>query len=390
MSFVAVYGTEQKSRDVTDAVLTHFYVANKQVVRIEKGTVLNHYFGDPVPNVRKTLTIAVHKHDRVLKIPESVTETRCFHIDNSTCNCEKLLQKCEKVARLLTSGNKIDLLQFINTHEQLVDSCLEFEQSKLVVKHTAGFFSCCSVLLEKLTQHCFDNKKHPRVLQTTHLFDYYKPIGQPGDIMKQFFVQPDKLSLTPVNITEPFSHKLQFADYRTLNFSLTNQFIGQYFTPSLRVKSIVRALEQKYRLNYENLCVLFYRGNDKKREAKLAPHSDFVERGKITLQQDPKTKFLVQSDETEFIEAMIQEFGKERCIVFRDEIRHMSHRNDTVDKVFPRADNFKFALNFLAITLIMSRANSLIIPNGNCSLWICLFRGNAEKTQQYLEGKWIS
>jgi hypothetical protein len=172
-----------------------------------------------------------------------------------------------------------------------------------------------------------------------------------------------------------------------LDYKGIKLFIAKYFTPSEEVLGLVKGLEMKYQLSYENLCVLFYRGNDKVTETPVSPYSDYIERAKKLLLAKPDIIFLVQSDETEFIDTMVGEFpGK--TVVFRDEIRHIPKSLTTVDKVF-KADNFFYSKYYLAITIIMSKCAYIICGSGNCSFWIALFRGNADGMQQFLKTSWI-
>jgi hypothetical protein len=116
-------------------------------------------------------------------------------------------------------------------------------------------------------------------------------------------------------------------------------------------------------------------------------YEGYIQRANILLEKEPNIRFLVQSDETEFLELMETTFpGK--CVVFRDEIRHIPRSMTTVDKVF-QADNFRFSKLYLAITYIMSKCNHIVCGSGNCSIWIALFRGNSRNIQQFLKTGWI-
>jgi hypothetical protein len=102
---------------------------------------------------------------------------------------------------------------------------------------------------------------------------------------------------------------------------------------------------------------------------------------------NPDVKFLVQSDETEFIIKMRETFP-ENTFYFKDEIRHIPKQNNTVDKIY-RDTNFEFSKLYLAITIIMSKCNYIIFGSGNCSIWIMLYRGHSNNMFQYLNGKWL-
>ena len=57
--------------------------------------------------------------------------------------------------------------------------------------------------------------------------------------------------------------------------------------------------------------------------------------------------FLVQSDETEFIEFITNKFPN-NSFYFNDEIRHMKKCDDTVDKKMS-SQNYEFSKKYLAI-----------------------------------------
>jgi hypothetical protein len=172
-----------------------------------------------------------------------------------------------------------------------------------------------------------------------------------------------------------------------LDYAGVKPFLQKYFTPSEEVKDLIEYFEAKYELDYPNICVLFYRGNDKATETALPTYNDYIKRARTILQERPQTRFLVQSDETGFIETMVTELG-EKVVWFKDEIRHIPKAMTTVDIVCD--DAFKFSKLYLAITIVMSKCPYIICGSGNCSIWIALFRGSAKGMQQFLKGSWIS
>jgi hypothetical protein len=113
-----------------------------------------------------------------------------------------------------------------------------------------------------------------------------------------------------------------------------------------------------------------------------------VDRARRRIEVAPETRFLVQSDETEFLERMLSEFPDRAFCFGPDEIRHMKKQMSTVDIVFSQ-ENHRYSKLYLAITLIMAKAGHVICAgSGNCSLWIALFRGHAEGIEQYGKGRW--
>jgi hypothetical protein len=103
-------------------------------------------------------------------------------------------------------------------------------------------------------------------------------------------------------------------------------------------------------------------------------------------QQTPGIRFLVQSDETEFIELMTRAFPT--SFVCKDEIRHIKKQNSTVDVLYSEL-NAEFSKWYLAITILMSKTRTVICGDGNCSLWIALYRGTSDGMMIFNRGKWI-
>ena len=139
---------------------------------------------------------------------------------------------------------------------------------------------------------------------------------------------------------------------------------------------------QNHLLN-NNICVLFYRGNDKNRETKICGYNEYIEKANDVLKKNPNIKFLIQSDETEFIEEMLKKYPN-NSFYFKDEIRHMKKCNNTVDIVFKHLNN-EFSKYFLAIMIIMSKCKYVILGSGNCPLWIIFYRGNVVNVYQQLK-----
>ena len=255
----------------------------------------------------------------------------------------------------------------------------------LVITHNSGFFSCCSIRLEKIIQYFNQTKKLPLIVDSSVQFEWYKPprTHKASIVDTYFTMDPSGIIFrTPIN----YEHTYQFTDYKKIDYTSIQPFITKYFSPSAEIQEIVSTLEKKYSLDYSNLCVLFYRGNDKATETSLSSYDDYSVKAKLIQEQNPSIQFLLQSDETEFLETMIKEFPK--AIWFKDEIRHIKKSNTTVDKVFSE-DNYTFSKYFLAITLIMAKCKYIVCGSGNCSIWITFYRGNCEGMYQHLHDKWI-
>ena len=255
----------------------------------------------------------------------------------------------------------------------------------LIIAHNSGFFSCCSVRLDKIIQYFNKNRSLPLIVDSSAQFEWYKPPrSHKASIVDTYFITDS--SGIPFQGPVLYEQWYQLTDYKKLHFQAIQPFIKKYFSPSHEIQELLRQIETNYSLDYSNLCVLFYRGNDKATETELSSYDEYLAKAKSIQQNNPSIQFLLQSDETEFLEVFSKEFPN--SFYFKDKIRHIKKSNTTVDKVF-KEDNYKFSKYFLAITLCMAKCKYIVCGSGNCSIWIALYRGNAEGMYQHLHDKWI-
>ena len=97
-------------------------------------------------------------------------------------------------------------------------------------------------------------------------------------------------------------------NYKTLDLISLNPFIRKYFTPNDTILKIQSEIEQKYSIDHDNICVLFYRGNDKIAETKICSYDEYLIYANLIMSKNPNIVFLIQSDETEFINYMSEKF----------------------------------------------------------------------------------
>jgi len=250
-----------------------------------------------------------------------------------------------------------------------------------------GFFSNCSCQLHCIIKYFNMFKKLPLNVDRSQQFSWFK-INETDDITYDLF----KNNLEDTILYEHsinYSKDYQFIEYKHLDYSNITPFIKKYFSPSEIVREIINNIEKKYNLDYDNICVLFYRSNDKVTESSLASYSEMINKAKDILKDNPDIIFLVQSDETEFIELILNTFNN--AIYFKDEIKHIP-KNDAlvIHRTCSNIENNKYIKNFLAITIIMSKCKYLIFgSSGNCSIWISMYRGNSSNISQYLNNQWV-
>lgn len=264
----------------------------------------------------------------------------------------------------------------------------------LRITHNAGFFSCCNIKLHQICNYINLRRAFPLAVDSSEQFAWYKPPGEEGDVTYAYFLPPNQVFIqlcnipsTKIPVTIPYHHSLQFVPYDKIKYELLSPLIKKYFSPALEIQAMVQQLETKYGLDYANLSVLFYRGNDKVTETTLCPYEEYLPYANAILKHNPNTRFLIQSDESEFLQFMLSHFPTS-SIVFYDEIRHMPNCVSTVDAVMK--ENIQlYSKYYLAITLIMAKCQYVVCGSGNCSMWVMFYRGNNKGVFQNLQGQWF-
>jgi hypothetical protein len=246
----------------------------------------------------------------------------------------------------------------------------------IILSHNAGIFSCSSVRLHFIVKYFNIHKVLPYHVDTSNMFHLYKTKN--ADITFELFEHYDNCNSFEYNGYIDYDENHQFKDYHELDYN-TCFFVKKYFTPSSEVRYYISEIETKYKINYDNICVLFYRGNNKKDEILLCNYDEYKIYADKILSNNPNIQFLIQSDETEFIERFVREYPN--SFYFKDEIRHIPKCDESVD-ICIRNNIDVFAKKYLAITIIMSKCKYIICNTGNCSIWIMLYRGNNHNVYQ--------
>lgn len=252
----------------------------------------------------------------------------------------------------------------------------------LKITHNAGFFSCCSKRLEGVVWFFDAYHRLPDIVDSSEQFSLYKS-NSTEDLTSLYFKNPsDRIEYIR---SIRFYNDAQFLDYADLDFIGLHPFIKKYFSPSDHVLSILSSYEHTYRFDYRRTCAVFYRGNDKVTETSIATYDRFIAQAQQIKDQYPDTVFLVQTDETEFLDAFRLVFSD---VVVIGEVPHMHKKNSTIHDELPREDRAAFGANFFAALLVVSKCEYLITHSGNCGLWAVLYRGNNTHVYQWLNNSW--
>lgn len=255
--------------------------------------------------------------------------------------------------------------------------------STLVIKHEAGFFSCCSVALENIVNYINQYKALPAI-NSFGIFTMYKP-DKSKDIWPDFFAPPPEV-LEPLTLIN-FNHTHQFKLYSSLDFDNINQFFHRYFQPSERIRAITESLISKYSIDADNCIAVYYRGTDKSRETAIDSFESFYTKLLHTIKDDT-TQILIQTDTAQFIEYLRTKPIYPRCIVV-NELRP-SFTSRGIHNERSAMENYNDISHLLAVIQIIARCQHLICSSGNVSLFIMFCRGNSLNVWQNLKRKWFA
>jgi hypothetical protein len=249
----------------------------------------------------------------------------------------------------------------------------------LKVTHNAAFFSCCSIRLYEIINYFNSNKELPEIVDSSEQFQILK--NSPGDLTNYFFeTSEDEIIYEKDIIISDTTDEIQFSNYDLINFNKVNPFVEKYFKPSHYVLESMNFFIEKYSLNFENLCGVFYRGLDKSRETTIASYDVYIDKCR-DIKNTSNVKFWVQTDETEFLKTFLQNFPDSVVI---NEMPTLAKSDSLVTHHISPNERLKFGIEFLAITLLLSKCKYLVTHSGNCGHWSCLFRGNTNNVYQWV------
>jgi hypothetical protein len=247
-----------------------------------------------------------------------------------------------------------------------------------------GFYSCCTVLLDNIIKYFNDNKRLPLDINNINVFIKYNP-NLSKDITHIYFNIPNSPVIEYIDIIQ-HSESAQFEPFEHIRYSQIKPFINLYFSPSNTIKEIINLMELKYSIDYDNTCVMFYRGLDKFTETALPRYDEHLKEANKIKKIESELRFLIQTDETEYLHYMLEHLDNSFNF---EEIRHANKQQILVDDVCTKEINFIFSQYFLAIVYIMAKCKYVVCNSGNISSWICYFRGNNKNVFQYLDTKFI-
>lgn len=257
----------------------------------------------------------------------------------------------------------------------------------LIITHDYGFFSCCSVALEKII--LFHNEKNflPSVDRKAQ-YSLYK--DHENDSINHFFeIENTNFEFSPELIQEELEIDHQFSDYSLLNYPYIKKIIDIYFKPNDKIKQIEKNLVEKYNIDFSKIIAVFFRGTDKRPETTLPSYETFLEKIQQLKKENPDHKILIQTDELGFMNFIKPHLENPIEIIENKKIEYTNIWIG-VHHTIPVGDRVLNGQTFLATVLIMSKCDKIIMNSGNIGLWTCLYRGHTNGVYQFLSNGYIT
>lgn len=361
----------------------------KQLIKLWLDTCSDYHLLDDRKNGRELNCFVDHRHDQAIY---------SILLSKSDCNIDTTLPQAIKINRNRTGFSKWGF------HDCDIVTRGYFRAytsgDDLYIDNDGGFFAACSVRLHNIVSFISIHKKLPTNVFSQCQFNRFRPDEMKyRDITYDFFEHYNDVDVAMHSNKISFAHNHQWRDFTSLpsNYLVNiKPVMGKYFSPTREIQNIVRDIENEYEItsktnNYKNACVVLHRGTDKQKETHIPTTQEVIDQAKKLLETRPNMVFIIQSDESEFIDCARREF-KNNCIVFDSHIRTMkSIPNKSLDLVNDKQTNYEFIKKYIAITNIIAKCNYAIIEAGNCGFWMLLYRGHNKNIIQYTrEQKWVS
>lgn len=265
------------------------------------------------------------------------------------------------------------------------DKNISFTQM-IRVTHNAGFFSCCTIRLLEIINYFNTHLTLPTTVDSSQQFELYKS-NHRQDLTYKFFVDnadPKHIIYRkPVNaLLSGKPDNVHYPNYNNVDYAALAPFVNKYFSPAPAIKEKIAELENKYKLDYDKTCLVYYRGNDKVLEVNCPDYGEIFLKAWQVKKDHPEVRFVVQSDEAEFIAYFLKRFPNS---VVLDEVAPIRKQVINPGMTLPPKLREKFACDFLAIIYFLAKIKYIVTTTHNAAFWLCLFRGHSNGVYQYLK-----
>ena len=240
-----------------------------------------------------------------------------------------------------------------------------------ILNNNYNFFYYCTIRLNKLIKYINFKKKIPDYDNSTQ-FELYNIDNITYEYFNHYNDFDNIIYELDININYNWNY-----DFNKYEYNKIIPIINKYFSPSLKINIIIKDIEKKYNLKYNNICVLYY--NTIKYNT-ICQYNYYINYSKLIIKENPNIIFLIQSNKIEFIKFMKNMYPN-NSFYFNDENQYIYNIKQYENKLC-----FKY---ILALTIIISDCKYIICNSENYSRWIIFYRCNNKNVYNYINNNWI-
>ncbi len=234
----------------------------------------------------------------------------------------------------------------------------------------AGFFSLLTTSLLDLSQI----KSPIFQVKSQEAFKDFTTGGSENS-WSEFFNQPTGCLRVSRNSRSNLRELLHHSIYRSLPFSSVAPFLAEFFSPSDSVLETREFFSDKYSIDPSRTIAVSLRGTDKGIEVPTPPLRHYLNLAKEELARNPGFRILAVSDQRQYLDTFMAEFGSD---VFIFEELPTTTNSIVLHKQLSEGDKAMFGINLLASVQILASARILITHTGNVAFWTALYRGTSD------------
>ncbi len=382
-------------------------VLNEIIPKLKDETLffLDAHWGKPCPTPLELETIAKHKIKPFILIHDFMVpnhpELGYDRYDDFTYDFNSIKNHIDKIygkdnyeyrynsfsnglkrgVILIYPKNK-NYFEFTNLNQKIYNCFVLSKDEKdkhILCTHNAGFYSN---MTETINAIIYLTQSGKRVSDISFALSHYLyKDNYNADIFKDFFtINHKKIKEVEKDFNQ--NKELLFPNnsiYKNLDFPSLSLLLSTYFNPTKVVTENIIKIEDKYKINYEKLIAVHYRGTDKKEECSLADPLDYINVVKKILDYQKDLIIMIQTDQQSVCDLFLKNFGN-KCF-FIDELP-MSESSLPIHKTIEE-NRLNYAINIDSVCRIMSKAKYLILGTGNMACITTLYRGNPERLYQF-------
>jgi len=160
-------------------------------------------------------------------------------------------------------------------------------------------------------------------------------------------------------------------------------FIKRWFNLSDRVMEKVDLYSTENDFDPNKTIGVFYKGADKRFEVRLSDYQKYRWVIKSLLKKNPINRIFVLTDDKEFRDYLIAEFGS-KCFYFHEVPACKDyHALQFIEDKELQVDPVEYGVRMLAAIYLISRCKTLINSTGDMALWITFYRGHTKEIYQF-------